>query len=94
MTTRSQLSSRLAIDLFTTVTSANPASWILLRSTDAPMAEEPMPASQATTIFVDRALRAGIAPARAVEATDFLPFIASMGEVRPIRSPSSVLVST
>ena len=36
--------------LLTTVTSPCPAAWIFLRSTEAPIAEEPMPASQAKTI--------------------------------------------
>ncbi len=36
--------------LLTTVTSVNPAAWILRRRTEAPIADEPMPASQAKTI--------------------------------------------
>ena len=51
VTTRSQLSSRLEIARFTTVTSPMPASLIFLRSTEAPIAEEPIPASQANTML-------------------------------------------
>ena len=35
-----------------TLTSGNPAALILFRSTEAPMALEPMPASQANTMFL------------------------------------------
>ena len=48
--TRSAVSSRFAIALLVTVTSSMPAFLILLRRTLAPMAEDPMPASQANTI--------------------------------------------
>ena len=71
------MSSRLAIALLTTLTSPWPAAWIFLRSTEAPMAEEPMPASQAKTI--ERiSLPAVAAPVRAPATEDFLPLLASM----------------
>ena len=74
--------------LLTTVTSVKPAPWTFLRSTEAPMAEEPMPASQANTIEVIGPVCSTPEPASAEEATDFLPFIDSMLAVAPPRSPS------
>ena len=69
--------------LLTTVTSVWPAPWIFLRSTEAPIAEEPMPASQAKTMVrISRVARGGgwhrpdRRPAPATD--DFLPLIASM----------------
>ena len=75
--------------LLTTVTSSNPASWIFLRSTDAPMADEPMPASQAKTIALigPRAWRPS--PVSAAATDDFLPFSASISAVAAARSTSS-----
>ena len=68
------------------LTSEWPAAWIFLRSTEAPIAEEPMPASQAKTIERTWPVRPR---SRTSEAIDFLPFIASMEAVAPARSPSS-----
>ena len=50
VTIRSMSSVRFAIATLTTVTSVNPAFLILLRSTDAPIALDPIPASQANTM--------------------------------------------
>ena len=50
VTIRSTSSVRLAIATFCTSTSAKPAFLILLRSTEAPIALDPMPASQAKTM--------------------------------------------
>ena len=75
---------RFAIALLTTVTSANPASWILRRSTEAPMADEPMPASQANTmVWIGPSCRAAAGAGQALEADDFLPFMASICAVAP-----------
>ena len=46
------VSVRLAIAELVTLTSVKPAALILLRSTEAPIALEPMPASQAKTMFL------------------------------------------
>ncbi len=97
VTSRSTSLVRLLIALLTTVTPVMPASWILRRSTDAPMADEPMPASQANTIertgrpraATPAAPAAAAPPARADEATDFLPFIDSIDAVAAARSPES-----
>src|SRR3954447_11877051 len=51
VTMRSTSSVRLAIATFLTSTSPNPAFLILLRSTEAPIALDPMPASQANTMW-------------------------------------------
>lgn len=73
----------------TTLTSLNPASWIFLRSTEAPIAEEPMPASQAnTTLRTGPESAAAPVPARVEETEDFLPFIDSIEAVAAPRSPS------
>ena len=83
------MSVRFEIALLTTVTSVYPAPWTFLRSTEAPMAEEPMPASQANTIE-----RIGPCVARRGAGEgggdqDFLPFIDSIAAVAADRSPSS-----
>ena len=81
--------------LFTTVTSEKPAPWTFLRSTEAPMAEEPMPASQAKTMeWIGPSWRAAVPdPTSAEEIEDFLPLFASISAVAAVRSPSSFLSS-
>ena len=86
------MSSRLAIALLTTVTSGCPASWIFLRSTEAPMAEDPMPASQANTML--RISRVAVAVAVATPLSSagdrrLLALVASIWAVAALRSPSS-----
>ncbi len=87
------MSVRFAIALFTTVTSPNPADWIFRRSTEAPIADEPMPASQANTMFLIGPCAAAPAsesppPTSCDEIEDFLPFICSMDAVAAARSSS------
>ena len=89
--------------LFVTSTSSKPAARTFLRSTVAPIAEEPMPASQAKTIFrigpvCPESSAAAAAPAPAAPAPvsapateDFLPFICSIFAVAEAMSPSSCL---
>ena len=59
MTIRSTSSVRFAIATLTTVMSVNPAFLILFRSTEAPIALEPIPASQAKTILWIGLVRVG-----------------------------------
>ena len=81
LTTTSKSSVRLAIALLITVTSVKPAAWTFLRSTEAPIAEEPMPASQANTMLRIGSEAAVAAPTSAVDAIEDRPFIASMAWV-------------
>ena len=98
VTTTSHSSLRLEMALFVTSTSPNPAARTFLRSTVAPIAEEPIPASQAKTIFrigpvCPEASAAAPAPApvSAPATEDFLPFICSIFAVAAPMSPSSCL---
>ena len=55
------------------------------------MADEPIPASQANTMFwIGPSWPRAAEPASALEAIDFLPFMSSICEVASIRSPSSL----
>src|SRR5690625_5793156 len=83
--------------LLVTSMSSKPAARTFLRSTVAPIAEEPMPASQAKTIFsmgpvwlessaATPAAPAAPPPVRAPETEDFLPFICSIFAVAEVRS--------
>ena len=101
VTTTSHSSFRPEIALLVTSTSSKPAARTFLRSTVAPIAEEPMPASQAKTILWigpvwPEASAAAAAPAPAAPAPvsapateDFLPFMSSILAVAAARSPSS-----
>ena len=70
-----------------TNTSGNPPPWIFLRRTEAPIADEPIPASQAKTMLLIGPVAAP--PARAAATLDFLPFIASISAVAAARSAST-----
>src|SRR5690625_3631024 len=81
--------------LLVTSMSSKPAARTFLRSTVAPIAEEPMPASQAKTIFsmgpvwlessaATPAAPAAPPPVRAPETEDFLPFICSIFAVAEV----------
>src|SRR4030095_11225023 len=80
----------------TTLTSVKPAFFSLLRSTEAPMAEEPMPASQANTILrmgSTRSVRAWASSCSSWVSTPeielSLPLSPSIWAVAAARSPSS-----
>src|SRR5215510_3126664 len=80
----------------TTPTSSKPAFFSLLRSTEAPMAEDPMPASQANTILrmgSTRSVRAWASSCsswvRTLEIELSLPLSPSIWAVAAARSPSS-----
>ena len=66
--------------LLTTFTSPKPAAWIFLRSTEAPIAEEPMPASQANTMVFTGPARVAVPvpPRRPARASEPLPLLASV----------------
>ena len=101
VTTTSHSSVRFEMALLVTSMSSNPAARTFLRSTVAPIAEEPMPASQANTMrlmgpvapdsAIPEAAPAAPAPVRAPATEDFLPFISSILAVAAARSPSSCL---
>ena len=86
------------MEALVTLTSGKPAALILFRSTEAPMALEPMPASQAKTMFLmgpaitatPPAPAPAPAPVRAEDTELFLPFMASIFEVAALMSPSSL----
>lgn len=103
VTTTSHSSLRLEIALLVTSMSSKPAARTFLRSTVAPMAEDPMPASQAKAIrligpeWPEASAAAAVpapvaaAPVRAPATEDFLPFISSIRAVAAPRSPSCCL---
>ena len=80
------MSVRFEIAELLTLTSPYPAFWILRRSTEAPIAEDPMPASQANTMLW---IGPALVPTRADATLDFLPFIDSIDAVAAARSSSS-----
>ena len=90
------MSLRLAIAELVTLTSGKPAALILFRSTEAPIALEPMPASHAKTMFLTGPARTATPPAVAPEPVSredtelFLPFISSIRAVAAPRASSSV----
>ncbi len=97
--TTSYVSLRLAIAALVTLTSGNPAALILFRSTEAPIALEPMPASHANTMFLMGPARTAVptpppppapAPVSIEETELFLPFISSILDVASFRSTSSL----
>src|SRR5215211_3134004 len=81
---------------FTTETSSKPAFLSLLRSTEAPIALEPMPASQAKTILRTGSVRDWASSSSTLVSMDetelSLPFRASICLVAAARSPSSSLL--
>ena len=94
--TTSYVSVRLAIAELVTLTSGKPAALILFRSTEAPIALEPIPASHAKTMFLTGPARTATppafmpAPVRAEEIELFLPLRASIRWVASSRSSSAV----
>src|SRR3954447_9170561 len=100
VTTRSMSSDRFAIATLTTLTSSKPAFFTLLRRMEAPMALDPMPASQAKTMLwigprweaascsSSLASASCSRPVSMPETALFLPFMASMDAVAAARSPS------
>lgn len=68
--TSSSFPVRLAMAAFETFTSDNPAAFSFVRSSDAPIALEPIPASQAKTTWVVSSLDIYYLPAAFIAALD------------------------